>query len=260
MGYSGGTVAARECISKLKQIGALVDVYSNEWVEANPDFNYFVAEDLENYQKESNNQCVGHLLIISTSLDQQVVGALLTAAHPSFEIIFGEDSAMHKPDFVFINLATQQILCVGLGRKNYFFGFAIGSDEVKIHDGNVYESIQSFRQEDAEDPTFIFMHKFRALDFANIIDNFIESLYEFGVQARARDYLPLNQEIIEEIIAASPNSDGLYDVDDELMTLDEVRAILSEFMEADEIGNDHLYTLQEFFPDLTWGDLNTQDY
>jgi hypothetical protein len=104
------------------------------------------------------------------------------------------------------------------------------------------------------------MHKFRALDFANIIDNFIESLYEFGVQARARDYLPLNQEIIEEIIAASPNSDGLYDVDDELMTLDEVRAILSEFMEADEIGNDHLYTLQEFFPDLTWGDLNTQDY
>jgi hypothetical protein len=58
MGYSGGTVAARECISKLKQIGALVDVYSNEWVEANPDFNYFVAEDLENYQKESTTNAL----------------------------------------------------------------------------------------------------------------------------------------------------------------------------------------------------------
>ena len=110
MAYQGGTVAARECISKLKQLGALVDVYSHEWLAANPDFDYFGADDLEKYQQKSNNRCVGHLLIVSTSLDQQAVGDLLTAAHPGFEAIFGENAAYHKPDFVFINLATQQIL------------------------------------------------------------------------------------------------------------------------------------------------------
>ena len=260
MAYQGGTVAARECISKLKQLGALVDVYSHEWLTANPDFYYCSTDDLEKYQQKSNNLCVSHLLIVSTSLDQQAVGDLLTAAHPGFEAIFGESSNYHKPDFVFINLATQQILCIALGRKNYFFGFAIDADNVKIHDGNVYDSSQPWRHKDSEDPTLVFMREFRALDYAGIVENLIESLYEFGVHARAWDHLPLIPEQIEEIINAGPDSDGLYDIDDELMTLDEARAVIAEFEEADEMGKDHLHTLQQFFPELTWGDLNTQDY
>lgn len=260
MAYQGGTVAARECISKLKQMGALIDVYSHEWLAIQPEHIYFGADDLEEYQKKSNNRCVGHLLIVSTSLDQQAVGDLLTAAHPGFEAIFGEKSPYHKPDFILINLATQQVLCLGLGRKNYFFGSAIGADNVRIHDGNVYNCSQPWRHKDSEDPTLAFMREFRALDYAAIVENLIESLYEFGVQARAWDHLPLIPEKIQEIIASGPNSDGLYDIDDELMTLDEARAVIAEFEEADEIGNDHLHTLQQFFPDLTWGDLNTQDY
>lgn len=260
MAYQGGTVAARECIFKLKQLGALVDAYSHEWLAANPDFDYFSTDDLEKYQQKSNNLCVGHLLIVSTSLDQQAVGDLLTAAHPGFEAIFGEKSAYHKPDFVFINLATQQILCIALGRKNYFFGFAIGADNVKIHDDNVYDSSQPWRHKDSEDPTLVFMREFRALDYAGIVENLIEALYEFGVHARAWDHLPLIPEQIEEIINAGPDSDGLYDIDDQLMTLDEARAVIAEFEEADESGRDNLEKLQLFFPELSWSDLNTQDY
>jgi hypothetical protein len=260
MAYQGGTVAARECISQLKQMGALADVYSHEWLASNPDFIYFGADDLEAYQLKSNNRCAGHLLIVSTSLDQQAVGDLLTSAHPGFEAIFGENSAFHKPDFIFINLATQQILCIALGRKNYFFGSAIGADNVRIHDGNVYNCSQPWLHKDSEDPTLAFMREFRALDYAAIVENLIESLYEFGVHARAWDHLPLIPEQIEEIINAGPDSDGFYDVDDELMTLEEARAVIAEFEAADEMGNDHLHTLQQFFPQLTWGDLNTQDY
>lgn len=88
MAYQGGTDAVRECISKLKQLGALVDVYSHQWLAANPNFSYFYTEDLDLYQQKSNNLCIGHLLVISTCLNQDAVADLLTEAHPRFEKIF----------------------------------------------------------------------------------------------------------------------------------------------------------------------------
>ena len=260
MAYQGGTVAARECISKLKQLGALVDVYSHEWLATQPQHVYFGADDLDAYQQKSNNLCVGHLLIVSTSLDQQAVGDLLTTAHPGFKAIFGENSAHHKPDFVFINLATQQVLCVGLGRKNQIFGYAVGTEEVQIRSGNVYDSIQPWRHKDSEDPTLVFMREFLAYDFAGIIEIILEALYEFGECAYKWDRLPLTPDQIEEVIDAGADSDGMYEIDDELMTLDEARAIISEFEEADESGRDNLEKFQLFFPELSWSDLNTQDY
>ena len=253
MAYQGGTVAAGECISKLKQLGALVDVYSYEWLATQPQDVYFGTGDLEEYQQKSDNLCVGHLLIISTSLDLQAVGDLLTAAHPGFKAIFGEESVYHKPDFIFINLATQQILCVGLGRKNQIFGYALGTEEIHIRSGNVYDSIQPWRHKDSEDPTLVFMREFLAYDRAGIVEVILEALYLFGECAYNWDHLPLTPDQIEEVIDAGPNSDGLYDVDDELMTLDEARAVIKEFEKTDEFGRDNLDRLQLFFPELSWG-------
>lgn len=48
MTYTGGTPNARACIEQLKQLNALVDVYSNEWLAANPDYCDFYPEDLMN--------------------------------------------------------------------------------------------------------------------------------------------------------------------------------------------------------------------
>jgi hypothetical protein len=72
--------------------------------------------------------------------------------------------------------------------------------------------------------------------------------------------LPLTPDQIEEVIDAGADSDDMYDIDDELMTLDEARAVIAEFEEADESGRDNLAKLQLFFPELSWSDLNTQDY
>jgi len=260
MSYTGGKVAARGCITKLTSLGALVDVYSNEWLTTQPQHVYFGVEDLVEYQQKSNNLCVGHLLIISTSLHQEVVGNLLTAAHPGFEAIFGEKSAYHKPDFIFINLAIQQILCVGLGRKNQIFGYAVGTEDVHIRSGNVYDIIQPWLHKDSEDPTLVFMREFLVYDYAGIVEIFLEALYEFGECAYKWDRLPLTPDQIEEVIAAGADSDGMYDIDDELMTLDEARAVIAEFEEADESGRDNLEKFQLFFPELSWSDLNTQDY
>lgn len=260
MSYTGGTVAAQKCIAQLTALGALVDVYSHNWVATHPDFTYFTAEEFIEYQQRSKGTCEGHLLVISTSLDMEVVSSLLSATHPGFKAYFGDQSPYHKPDLVFINLATQQILCVGLGRKNYFFGFSIGTDHVSIRDGNVKESMRPFREPNSKDTTIVFMREFIKYDYANVVINLVDALYEFGTCARNWDHLPLTPDQIEEIIDQGPDDEGMYDIDDRIMSLEEARAVIVEFEETDDWGRENLSTLQEFFPDLGWGDLNTQDY
>ena len=260
MAYTGGTVAARECIAKLTELGALVDVYSKQWLSKRPNFTHFSEDELAEYQSKSNSVCGGHLLVISTSLDISTVSSLLPAAHPGFDAYFGERAPYHKPDLIFINLATRQILCVGLRRKNYFFGFAIDAEDISINDGNVFDVFCPWRKDVEVTPTVLFMREFLQYDYAGIVPSLIESLYEFGICARAWDHLPLTPDQIEEILDRGPDEDGLFDIDDEMMSLDDARSIIAEFEEVDEDGKKNLSTIQEFFPELTWGDLNTQDY
>ncbi|MFM7012802.1 MAG: hypothetical protein ACKO0Z_26330 [Betaproteobacteria bacterium] len=260
MPYTGGTPAAQACIKQLTELGALVDVYSKQWLDAHPNFPYCSADDLTEYQATSSNACEGHLLVISTSLDESVVGEQLIGSHPAFKAVFGEDAPHHKPDFVFMNLATQQILCVGLGRRNQLFGYAIGAEEVEIDDGNVQDVTSTDQIETAGTPTLQFMRQFVQYDYAGIVTRLIDSLYEFGVSARAWDHLPLNPELIEEILDQGPDEEGLFDIDDELMTLEEARSVIAEFESADDWGKENLSTLQDLFPELTWGDVSTGDY
>jgi hypothetical protein len=260
MGYSGGTIAAQTCIQKLSEQGALVDVYSSAWLSAHPDFPDFNVADLEEYQARSHNMCEGHLLIISTSLDHEAVSTILSAAYPLLTDVVNPKIGNHKPDLIFLNLATKQILCVGLGRKNQLFGFAVGVEDVNISGGNVEDVIRASSDEESADPTFLYMREFLKYDYSGVVGDLIESLYEFGIWARAFDHLPLNPDLIEDIIEEGPNSDSLYEINGELMTLEEAQAVLANFEEADYLGLEHLQTLQEFFPEITWSDLNTQDY
>ena len=260
MPYTGGTAAAKTCIKQLTVLGALVNIYSKQWLDAHPNFPYCSTDDLAEYQNTSSNACAGHLLVVSTSLNESVVGEQLLAAYPAFENIFGQKAPHHKPDLIFINLATRQILCVGLQRKNYFFGYAIGEKAIEIDDSNVQDVTSTDQIEAADTPTLLFMREFVQYDYAGIVTRLIDSLYEFGVSARAWDHLPLNPELIEEILEGGPNEEGLYDIDDELMSEEQVREVLDEFEQADRWGKENLSVIQDFFPELTWADLNTQDY
>lgn len=262
MTYTGETPNARSCIDQLKQLNALVDVYSNEWLAANPDYCDFYPEDLAEYQRKSKGACAGHLLIISTSLHNDQVAEFLTAAYAPFADIFAAN-VHHKPDLVFINLATEQILCAGLGRKNYFFGLAVSDDQVRLSDGDIDLMVRDWNS--TEPPShkianMRFMQKFCKYDYARVIPSLLESLYEFGCNARGWDSLPLNPELVQDILDVGPDSDDMFEIDDEKMSKEQVQEILEDFAHYEEFGNEHLHTLQTYFPELTWGDLNTQDY
>ena len=260
MAYVSESPIVQKCVAELSALGALVDVYSAGWINAHPGFLDFNVEDLEEYQARSRNMCEGHLLVISTSLDDEAVSTLLPEAYPSLTDVVNPKIGNHKPDLIFLNLVTQQILCVGLGRKNQLFGFDVGAEDVKLRDGNIEDVIRPSSDEESADPTFLYMREFLKYDYSGVVGDLIESLYEFGVCARAIDHLPLNPDLIEEILQEGPDDDGLYDIGNELLTLEEARALLAEFEEAENFGHEHLQTLQQFFPEITWSDLNTQDY
>jgi hypothetical protein len=258
--YKGGTQAGQNCIAKLTELGALVDVYSSKWLAKNPDFYFFDEYDLADYQRKSKNFCSGHLLIISTDCNYQEVASNLNSTYPEFKSVLGEGTSSHKPDFIIINLATKQILCIGLHRKNYFFGFALGDVNVKVREDSLRNSSSDWGRPIGNDPTNLFISEFVKYDFANIVLELLTALLEFGSFTRNLDYLPLTQDLILEIIENGPDENGMYDIDGEMMTLIEARAVLAEFDQYEEMAIDHLHTLQQFFPDLTWSDLTTQDY
>jgi hypothetical protein len=262
MTYKGGTPTAQSCIEQLKKLEALVDVYSNEWLAANPDYCDFYHEDLVEYQRKSKGACAGHLLIISTSTHSDQVVEFLTTAYAPFADKF-KKNGHHKPDLVFINLATQQVLCAGLGRKNYFFGFAVGDDQVQLGDSDIALLVRGWNLKELPAHKMAnkrFMQEFCKYDYARVISSLLEALYEFGCNARGWDYLPQNPELIQNIIDAGPNADGMYLVDDDLMSLDEINGVMEDFAHHEDMCSEHLHTFQTYFPELTWSDLTTQDY
>lgn len=262
MTYKGGTPNARACIEQLKQLDALVDVYSDEWLAANSDYCDFYPDDLVEYQLKSKGACEGHLLIISTSLNRDQVAELLPAAYAPFADIF-EPNGHHKPDLVLINLATQQILCAGLRRKNYFFGFAVGDDQVRLSDGDIDLVVRNWNLKELtahKVANMHFMQEFCKYDYARVVPSLLESLYEFGCNARGWDHLPLNPELIQDIIDAGPDADGMYLVDGDLLSLDELNVVMADFSHYQDMCDEHLHTLQSYFHELTWSDLTTQDY
>ncbi len=260
MNYKGGTQAGQNCIAQLTELGALVDVYSSKWLAKNPDFYFFDEYDLADYQRKSKNFCSGHLLIISTDCNYQEVALNLIAAYPEFTSVLGDEISSHKPDFIIINLATKQILCAGLHRKNNFFGFALGNANVKVREDSLRNSSSDWGRPIGNDPTNLFISEFVKYDFANIVLELLTALLEFGSFARNRDYLPLSRDQILEIIENGPDENETYDIDGEMMTLIEARTLIAEFDQYEEMAIDHLHTMQQFFPDITWSDLSTQDY
>lgn len=55
--------------------------------------------------------------------------------------------------------------------------------------------------------------------------------------------MPLNPELIEQIIDSGPDENGLFDIDDELMPLEDVKNILQEFAEVEDWAIENLSTL-----------------
>lgn len=266
MAYTGGTQAVQDFIKKYTEQGLLVDVYSREWLTAHDTFPYVTVDDIDDYQEQSLGACEGHLLILFTDNENQELEADLRAIHKPFEIVFGENIRQHKPDLLFINLATKQILCMGLGRKNRFFCYQLKEDISSLSETALLNSLLGWHknsmlnptQDDLETQSFI--TNFTKFDYANIVANLTEALEDFGEQASVWDHLPLNEDEIDNILDSGPQANGLYLVEDEEMTEEEVKNLQVEFANSNARTREHLDTFEVFFGEIPWENLSTGDY
>ena len=262
--YLGGTPEVQNFIKKYKASGYLIDPYSDEWIAVvekraeNNEINYESGLDTygafdEKYGKSYRN----HLLIVYVNIyNKELIEDLKKIYQPLRDIFDEQGSAFkaHKPDFLFINLATEQILCVGLGRKNKLMQFdsaryAAGQNESRIDilDKNAKTGFDSN-----------YASEFTALDHDELIGKLVLNLKTLG------DYLLENDRLnfYHDNGSAEPNDEGMYEFENGRDPVDQDG--LDALRDASDMYasyiNESIESIQVFFPMAEVADLNPEDY
>lgn len=258
MKISKGTPQAMALLNLLKKEGNLVDAYSSEFFDRQPNYDEKPYAPFFNSGMERVNEIEAdvtesakpknHLLFIYIeSYKQELIDKLLSIYPPLAKGF----SAFHKPDFLILNLYTKQILCIGFGRKNRLFAFDPNYDEsidlfgfTGIGDGGKY--IEKFIENDSHD----------------LVEDFVTALAQLSEAMFEWDHLPNNPELIEWALDDGPRADGLYyaEDDEDGYTKEEMEEFLEQFSYCQSKGDEALSVICSFFPQCDWGELNTGDY
>lgn len=263
MHYIGGTEKANALIEKYKKLNYVVDFYSDEYQSTVNDDAY---EDLHcdaflQYDKKYGAEYRGHMLMIYVGDENKELILELSELYDPLKKIFKLQTQFgdwtHKPDILIINLATKEILCAGLGRKNRLFSYELHkylgikttndisnrSDE-KNSEGNLNQCSDNFYR----------------LDYANAAKRITRLLEELGSHYFSHDSLPANSDVMVKL----NSKDGLYylvdDSDHEGMTLEEVKELKQNYEDYGECIRDCRIDLRWYFPKIEDWDMNTGDY
>ena len=108
MKLTGGTPRALALIKKLNASGNLIDVYDRDRIESNQNNSLVDLDMMDAFDKKYGTEYHHHLLAIF--IDESISTKELLSVYPDFGEVFNDESI--KPNLIFINLATQQILSV----------------------------------------------------------------------------------------------------------------------------------------------------
>lgn len=245
--YKGGTPEAIKFIEKYKKTGYIVDFYSDEHINSlDQSATSYSSEDLKDFDESYGSAYRGHMLTIYIGNEDEEMLNELSNIYPPFKQLFNlsghSDTGLHKPDFLLVNLATKEILCVGLGKENRAFR---------------YELHKYLLQKNGESKDC--SEKFFELDHYEIAERVITEAESFGFNLYEFDNLPGNA----DVFVVKNDSDGLYyleDFDEDGMTEQEVTQLESSYAECSEGMNESLTLLREFFPQVDDSELSTGDY
>ena len=201
--YSGSSRVASDSIkfaqeslvSKLRDRGDLIDIYSDEWLEGQDDSSFLAPAKTKKFKSSHGDAYKNHLLVVYSKYLEELTRKILLIAYPQLEVQFEQGS--HRPSFVFINRATGQLLCIGLGRKNRIFMI----DSVTGEGVNVYGVGNA-------DGSLDYIAKFTHLDHCEVVKTFVHSLHELSLELDARasiddseseEYEQLNEKVEERM-------------------------------------------------------------
>lgn len=254
MSYTGGTKEGLQFIEKYKKLGYIVDIYSDEWVNAqDPDEYYAITpEDLIRFDKDFGKEYRGHLLAIylgdSNAELHQDLRKILKPFDDYCNIETSSWRALSIPGLLFINLKTQEILCIGLGYKNQIYSFEL-SKYMHAHKNGlqITDAVQC-------------SENFYALDHHNVAKLALKTVEQLGINYYEYD----NLQGTADVFVSLNEDDGLYYFDDydtdEGMTSEEVDELRSDYEKYSEWIEDCANDLRAYFPKLKTWELNSGAY
>lgn len=259
--YTGETNQAKKFLEKYKNTKHVVDFYTNEHIQnLDPESCSISIEDLEKFDSVYGNRYRNHLLTIYVGDGNEELINDLSNLYLPFKRLFNLRSAygmwLHSPDLLIVNLRTQEVLCVGLGRKNRSFNFELHRHlAYRTTNDNENIELKDFDSKISTDCSEAFF----AFDHHNISQKIIDALDELGQHYYEYDNLPGNADVM-----VTRKKDGLYYLDDfedaDGMTKAEVEKLKENYENYREWINDCLKVLREFSPRIEDWDLNTGDY
>lgn len=260
--YTGGTPEAIKFIEKYKKSGYVVDFYSNEHIKSlDEDSASITVDDLKDFDLKHGTAYRGHMLAIYLGDENQELLKDLSNIYLPFQRLFNLESAFggwtHKPDLLLVNLVTQEVLCVGLGRKNRSFNFELHRYlQFRTTNDSTNIGLRDFEKSTSTDCS----EKFFALDHCKIAKRTVEATDELGEHFFKYDHLPGNADVMVTL----NEDDGLFYLDDfqdeEGMTEEEVKELEKNYANYSEWIDDCIDDLREIFPKIEDLDLNTGDY
>jgi hypothetical protein len=256
MNFVGGTSAVRTFFEELAKDSLLVSPYTDKWIKTN-------------FKKSKPNPKLdnGEIIFINASRFYGERLAKLLKIFPKFSSGFSTEYTITNTDFIAINLRTQQIILMGLGRRDQI--------HVRIyHDGKFeyvnYSEVEEFVNDDFEtisesDKTakslnHQYLQKFCELDRFCLVVDLFESLYYFGVSSFEFANLPHSMMDIDEARGNGPNEDGIFEIDGEELSEEDLDELESSYEEAANDCKSHIRKIQLLFPKIDEGDLITGAY
>ncbi|BDT75803.1 hypothetical protein [Polynucleobacter sp. KF022] len=222
MKISGGTSAALDLIKRLKESGHLIDVYSKEWMSKanNAAFNEKVFDKLV---KLHGDRFTHHLLVVSLSDYNKEIEQGFLDVYPRLSKVLSD--GVHLPNFLFINLYTQQLLVVGLGRKNSFFAIPVDVD-LSLDMSNLSQNS--------------YIKEFTALDCSGVIDEICRSVEALGI--------------------CFCEYEDLYASQDDDLSEDEQAELEDQMSEVFERQAKMRDVIANYFPDFDETEINSGDF
>ncbi len=239
MTYIGGSKRSNKLLEALHMQGLVVSPYTEQWFNDVSSKGSRNIEEFHEFTKTRDANFIGHMLFLYVDHYNLQNKSELSAVYPPLKRLFV--SGQHHADFLVLNLPRNEILALGLGRKNRIFASFIASDGSCVETSD----IDNFRSS----TDFL---GFVSLDHAGLVDDLITALDELGTGFERWDSLPVNPGELQELL----------DSDDELedFSREEVIDLLEEYKTADSLIEDAAWTINQFFPNLDVNELNTGDY
>lgn len=256
MTYSGGTQKAQEFLSKYKQRGLIIDVYSNEGLDKIKNVDKFSVADFVAYKKKFGDSFINHMLLINTAWYDEEGSELredFLSIYPKYRDYLKDSNSeiYFEPQFILINLFTRQILLAGLGRRHELFLIDAETGDGVGMDGAQNISASSLFSKSSGS----YLDNFLSLDHSGIIRTFLWSLYGLGKNTwhMMNGITPYQYEMM---LALEPNSDGMYETEEgEILSQEEYDDLIEEHEDyKDQIEIDEDF-LQKFWWQIDYSTL-----